>query len=325
MNKKKKNTTNKKAIISPFLFLLLSIVIFTGCGKGKNAPTDDATSGKIHITVDESYKPLMEAEIEVFESFYPHADIEVTYAPEGKAFADLMADSSRFIVVNRELNEKELEYFKKIELTPTTLKIAYDGLAFIGNNESKLRKLLYGQIADIFTGKIVTWNQLDPSFSKDTIKIIFDNPESGNVRMINETFKLNNKLPSNCFAVNSNPEVIDFVEKNKNAIGIVSVNWISDDADTNAIAFLKKIKVLDIGEQGNTDTTAQFHGPYQGYIAEGTYPFKRTCYILSREARTGLGTGFASFITGEKGQRIVLRSGMVPASAPIRIVEFSNQ
>jgi len=313
----------KKTFLFFSVILAISLSV-SSCGRKSNAPTDDATSGRIHITVDESYQPLIEAEIEMFEHFYPHAKIDVTYSNELKAFEDLLNDSSRFIVVNRELNSDEIDYFKKLELTPTTLKVAYDGLAFIGNNESKLNKLMYSQVNDMFTGKITTWNQLDPSYPKDTIRIIFDNPKSGNVRMINELFKLNNKLPANCFAVNSNPEVIDFVEKNKNAIGIVSVNWISDDADTNTIAFLKKIKVLEMGAEGVTDTSGQFRGPYQGYIAEDTYPFKRTCYILSREARTGLGTGFASFITGEKGQRIVLRSGMVPATAPIRIVQFSN-
>jgi phosphate transport system substrate-binding protein len=307
--------------------ILLGIILIStsACGKKGGVPLDDPTSGTIHITVDESYKPLMEAEIEVFESLYAHAKIEVSYTNEVKAFNDLIADSSRFVVVNRELSESELKYFKDIELTPSTTKIAYDGLAFISNNESKLRKLLYSQVGDLFNGKIATWDQIHPTFPKDSIKIIFDNAGSGNVRMITERFNLKDQLPSNCFAVNSNPEVIDYVEKNKNAIGIISVNWISDDADTNAISFLKKIKVLDIGVEGNNDTTAQFYGPYQGYIAEGTYPFKRTAYIISREARAGLGTGFASFIAGEKGQRIVLRSGMVPASAPIRIVEFSNQ
>ena len=316
-----------KQLFNNRLTILLGIILIsaTACGKKGGAPLDDPTSGTIHITVDESYQPLMEAEIEVFESLYAHAKIEVTYTNEVKAFNDLIADSARFVVVNRELSESELKYFKDIELTPSTTKIAYDGLAFISNNESKLRKLLYSQVGDLFNGKIVTWDQIHPNFPKDSIKIIFDNAGSGNVRMITDRFKLNNQLPSNCFAVNSNPEVIDYVEKNKNAIGIISVNWISDDADTNAISFLKKIKVLDIGVEGNNDTTAQFYGPYQGYIAEGTYPFKRTAYIISREARAGLGTGFASFIAGEKGQRIVLRSGMVPASAPIRIVEFSNQ
>ncbi len=314
--------TYSRLVIMP----LLALFALVSCGRGKGStPLDDPTSGKIHITVDESYKPMMEAEIEVFESLYSHADITVTYANEVKAFEDLIADSARFIVVNRELNEEEMNYFKGIELTPRVTPIAFDGLAFICNNDAKLSTLLYSQVADIFAGKISTWDQLDPSNPKDSIRIIFDNPKSGNVRMVDEKFKLNGKLPGNCFAVNSNPEVIDFVEKNKNAIGIISVNWISDDADTNAISFLKKIKVIDIAAEGQTAENAVYRGPYQGYIAEGTYPFKRTAIIISREARAGLGTGFASFIAGDKGQRIILRSGMVPATSPIRVVEFSNQ
>ncbi len=304
------------------LFLL---VLLVGCGKKSNTPIDDPTSGKIHITVDESYQPMIEAEIEVFESLYRHAKIMVTYTNEIEAFEDLLADSSRFIVVIRELNENEKEYFQSIAITPKVIKIAYDGLAFIINNENKLGKLLYSQVGDLFTGKVSTWNQLHPALQKDSIQVIFDNTKSGNVRMISELFQIKDRLPANCFAVNSNPEVMSYVEKNKNAIGIISINWISDDADTNAIAFLKKIKVLPIGNKEVTDTTGEFHGPYQGYIAADMYPFKRTAYIISREARAGLGTGFASFIAGDKGQRIVLRSGMVPASAPVRIIEFSNQ
>jgi phosphate transport system substrate-binding protein len=318
MNSKNLNLTS---------LLLLIMIVMISCGNkggGTSTPTDDPTSGKIHITVDESYQPMMEAEIEVFESLYAHADISVTYTNEQKAFEDLIADSSRFIVVNRELNESEMAYFNKIELTPRVTNIAFDGLAFICNNESKLGQLLYSQVADIFNGKISTWNQIDPSYPKDSIRIIFDNPKSGNIRMVDEKFKLNGKIPGNCFAVNSNPEVISYVEKNKNAIGIISVNWISDDADTNAISFLKKIKVLDISDVDQTAENAVYRGPYQGYIAEGTYPFKRTCRIISREARAGLGTGFASFIAGDKGQRIVLRNGMVPASSPVRVVEISN-
>lgn len=311
--------------ISIIVLIATFFISLTSCGKRSNIPTDDPTSGKIHITVDESYKPMMEAEIEIFEHLYQHAKITASYTNEIKAFQDLIADSSRFIVANRELNANELDYFKSIELIPRVTKIAYDGLAFIANNQVNLNKLLFSQVGDLFTGKIATWNQIHPTFSKDSIKIIFDNAGSGNVRMITERFKIKDKLPANCFAVNSNEEVINYIEKHKNAVGIISVNWISDDADSTAIAFMKKIKVLEIGAQGITDTTAEFYGPYQGYIAADMYPFKRTCYIISREARAGLGTGFASFIAGDKGQRIILRSGMVPASAPVRIIEFSNQ
>src|SRR5688572_31142 len=308
-----------------FLLAITSVLtlVTTSCGKSGKA-LDTPTSGKIHITVDESYQPMMEAQEQVFEDLYPYADVSITYTNEVAAFKDLIADSSRFVVVNRDLNDSEKEYFKSIELNTQTLKIAYDGLAFIVNYDAGIKKLLYSQVEEIFTGKITTWNQLHPSLQKDSIRIVFDHPQSGNIRMIKETFQIKGDLPPNCFALNSNQELVEYVEKNKNAMGILSVNWISDKADSTANTFLKKIKVMSIGEKGNQDTTAQFRGPYQGYIAEETYPFRRTCYIVKREARAGLGTGFASFIAGEKGQRIILRSGMVPAVSPVRIIQMNN-
>jgi len=306
-------------------YLFPALVLLAGCSsRGGGAPTDDPTSGTIHITVDESYQPMMEAEEEMFESLYKNAHINISYTSEVKAFEDLIADSSRFIVVNRELNSEEEAYFKSIELTPKVIHIANDGLAFIVNTNNPVRKLLYGQVGDLFSGKLSAWNQLNSTMAADSIQVIFDHAGSGNVRMIKEKFDLKDKLPSNCFAVNSNPEVVDYVEKHPEAIGIISVNWISDAADSNTIDFMKKIKVLEIGNDGNTDTAGTFYGPYQGYIANESYPFIRKTYIISREARAGLGTGFASFISGDKGQRIILRSGMVPAVAPVRIVNITN-
>jgi phosphate transport system substrate-binding protein len=64
--------------------------------------------------------------------------------------------------------------------------------------------------------------------------------------------------------------------------------------------------------------------PYQAYIALKQYPLWRTVQITLREPRVGLGTGFASFVASDKGQRIVLKSGLVPATAPVRIIELTN-
>jgi phosphate transport system substrate-binding protein len=50
------------------------------------------------------------------------------------------------------------------------------------------------------------------------------------------------------------------------------------------------------------------------------YPLRRDIYIISREARTGLGSGFASFVAGQKGQLIFQKSGLMPANVQARIV-----
>lgn len=296
-----------------------------GCGGAGGGPTDTPTTGTIHITVDESYEPMMKAEIDMFEALYVKAKINASYTSEAKAFEDLLADSSRLIVVNRDLNEQEKDYFKKLELTPKTIHIANDGLAFIVNNENPVSKMLYGSVKDIFAGGTNTWKQIMPTLGNDSLRVIFDNPGGGNVRMIQEKFGLKGDLPSHCFSVNSNAEVVKYVETHPNAMGIISVNWISDSSDSTAIEFLKKVKVLQMSPEGVTDTSGVFYGPYQGYIANESYPFIRKTYIITREARSGLGTGFASFVSSDKGQRIILRSGMVPAVAPVRIVNVNME
>lgn len=296
-----------------------------GCGNSSGVVLDTPTTGTIHITVDESYQPMMEAEIDMFQTLYVKAKINASYTSETQAFKDLLADSSRLIVVNRDLNDQEKAHFQEEKITPKTIHIANDGLAFIVNNDNPLRKLPYAAVNDIFSGRKKTWKELLPGMAADSLRVIFDHAEGGNVRMIQERFNLKGALPSNCFAVNTNREVVGYVEKNPNALGIISVNWISDDADSTAISFLSKIKVLEVGTEGTVDTTGEFYGPYQGYIANESYPFIRKTYIISREARSGLGTGFASFVASDKGQRIVLRAGMVPAIAPVRIVNVNME
>lgn len=309
------------------LFPALAVTMFlASCG---NTPTkqatDTPTSGTIHITVDESYQPMIEAEIEMFQSLYPKATINATYSSETQAFTDFMANESRLIVVSRKLSDAEKERFKQDKVTVRETHIANDGLAFIINNENRVNKLTYGQVNDLFTGKIRSWKEIVRSAKLDSLKVIFDNEGSGNVRMIKEAFDIKGDFPSNCFAAKSNKEVINYVESNPNALGIISVNWISDSEDSTALDFLKKVKVLEIGKKGVTDTADIFYKPFQGYIASQDYPFIREAYLISRESRSGLGTGFASFVGGDKGQRIVLRSGMVPATRPVRIVNVNMQ
>ena len=50
----------------------------------------------------------------------------------------------------------------------------------------------------------------------------------------------------------------------------------------------------------------------------------REVYLTSRETFTGLGSGFIQWATAEQGQRIVLKSGLVPATMPIRLVQIKN-
>ena len=106
------------------LYSLLTFLFFaTACNDNKN-PLDTATSGKINICVDESFKPIIEAQIATFEGTYDKAKINATYIPEADAFKKLLQDSARIIFATRDLNAEEKAYFKSIIITPTLIKIA---------------------------------------------------------------------------------------------------------------------------------------------------------------------------------------------------------
>jgi phosphate transport system substrate-binding protein len=74
-------------------FLLLSLTFLScwACKSGnKDEYTDTPTSGKISIVVDETFKPIAQTEIEVFQSIYNYATINATYDTENAAFDKLL-------------------------------------------------------------------------------------------------------------------------------------------------------------------------------------------------------------------------------------------
>lgn len=276
------------------------------------------------MAVDEGYKPLMEGILDTFHALYPRAHITPVYTSEAEAFDLLLKDSVRCIVSARELNPAEMAYFKKIPLTARNIKIGYDALAIVVNNQNPDSQLTYIQCGKIFSGEVKSWKQLNEKSALGEIQLVYDKNGSSTFRQVNQVFNDGKASTGNNFAVKSNAEVIDYVEKNPNAIGVIGASWVSDADDKTALSFIKRVNVVAVQPELGSEHDDEYFKPYQAYIATMDYPFIRTIYIVSREARAGLGTGFASFVAGDKGQRMMLKAGLVPATAPIRLIQFKK-
>jgi phosphate transport system substrate-binding protein len=300
--------------------LIITLIITAACGdKDKyGKPVDSPTYGTIKIAVDESLQPLVDAEIKTFQGIYRNAAIASHYTSEAEAIDLLLKDSVRMIVITRMLSAEESADLQAQQIVPHNIVIAHEGIAIIMNRARRDSLLSVSQVRDILTGKITQWNQLFKSSSSDSLKIVFDSPSSGILRHLKDTLGFE-KLSSNCYAVNNNPSVVDYVSKNKNTVGLIGTSWISDADDSTANHFLNTIRV------GGLQHDSSYYQPYQAYIAQHSYPLARKVIIISREARTGLASGFTAFVAGDKGQRIVLKAGLVPATMPIRIVEVNQE
>lgn len=280
---------------------------------------DTTTSGHVKIAVDESLKPLLDTELDTFEALYTRAHIDIIYTSEEEAMNLLLNDSVRLAIITRGLLPTEAEILKKLRLEPTQVSIAKEGVATIFNKQSADSTISRSQLRDILTGKIATWAQLRKGGPKDSIQVVFDQPTSGIVRYFKDSLNID-KLARNCFAVKGNPAVIDYIATHRNAIGVIGATWISDADDSTSNVFLNTVRV-----GGVSLDTGEYYQPYQAYIAQGQYPLIRNIIVINREGRTGLGSGFLAFLSGEKGQRIILKAGLVPATMPVRIVQIKRE
>ncbi|MGC3948111.1 MAG: substrate-binding domain-containing protein [Chryseolinea sp.] len=306
--------------MSRLLIVLFGVVLMASCSKSTSKPSDTPTSGTITITVDEALKPLIEAEVTTFESLYTNAHIKVIYTSEEEAIALMLKDSARATIVSRMLVPEEADILIKQQYKPRQLKVATSAIALIVNNNNVDTTISMGDLKKILSGEIQSWGWNRPSKkgSSTGMEVVFDQPNSGILRQLKDSVIRFDTLQKNWFALKGNSAVIDYVSKKQEALGLIDVSWISDRDDSTANKFLDAVQVVRIsGDSGS-------YQPYQAYIAQGRYPLKRDVIMISREAKSGLASGFMSFIAGEKGQRIVLKAGLVPATMPVRIVEINR-
>jgi phosphate transport system substrate-binding protein len=229
---------NKSGLRLMGILLLIASILFVSCRSGSKPNKDETpTRGNIKISVDESYQPIIDSEIYTFTSIYEYAKITPSYKPEVDIINDFMNDSVKVIVTNKQLTDQQIKYLRDTLIIARTNAFAYDALAFIVNKENSDSLLTYSTIKDIFLGNIKTWKDVSNNSRPEKISVVFDNTKSGNVRYFKEKFEITGKLPENFYALNSNVEVIDFITKNRNALGIISVNWISDKDDPRSQRF----------------------------------------------------------------------------------------
>jgi len=311
------------------LVLVSALFLFalTGCKQSKEKDkysSDTPTTGEISIAVDETYSPVINDVLPVFHSLYKFANIQVRYLPEVDALNLLLKDSVRLAIVSRPLSAKEMDYFHAKKFFPKIIPFAIDGIAVLVNPANPDTLFSVETIRKIMMGEITSWKQLNAKSPLGKVKVIFDNPKSSIVRFIVDSITKSGNLSSQLSSMQSNLDVVNFVSGNPDAIGLIGVSWVSNRNDPKSLSFLRKIKVagISVSEPALPENSYQ---PYQAYIATGKYPFTRFLYAVLSEPRPGLGTGFATFLASDKGQRIIQKTGILPYTLPLRMVHIVDE
>lgn len=300
-----------------FLSLILSFT-WAGC---HDDTRELPTRGNLVMISSEDIYPAIDVEVKEFESMYEQAHIRHLQSTTRDALVQLLNDSVKLVTSPRPPNAEENEVIRKYKLKVDTFKIAYDAALVLVNEKNSLTRIKVEELRNIMLGTTTTWRELGERSISGRIVVALGGPNSGMYEYMKQRLLGSQSFADVVYPCSTTTQVISYVGSHRNAIGFVSQSWAESTP--------AKTKILDVGDpafsRDSASTTLEYFPPLQAHIYRNYYPLRRTLYIISKGAGTGVGVGFTAFVTGGQGQKIFLKNGLVPATMPVRLIQLQSQ
>ena len=300
--------------LSVGLTLLLVLGLLPSCGGKSNSDYQEIAK---FFAADESLSPVINEELDAYRMRRKDLKIDTLYTNEHDAVNMLVDRKTWLVFTTRQLTPNEQQILSEKRLKPKVMPLAYDGMALIVNKDNPDSIIAAKDFARIISGEISCWNELDPALPNDTIRMAFDNPRSATVRFCVDSILRGKEMKTtgNIRAVQTTRQVIDYVEKHKNAIGIVGSMWLNDQRDTTNLTYSRGVKVMSVSK-ADVATPTNSYDPSQYNIAYNNYPFIRTIYAIVTDPRSqGEARGLGNFCILPDGQLVFFHAGLFPARA----------
>lgn len=296
---------------------IATLGLFPSCGnKPNNADIAYKQTAK-NFAADESLQPIIDEELDIFNLQNKRDSIYPLYVSEQEAIEKLMNKEVWLVFTTRRLTPDEESTLQQMKYRVRTYPLAYDALALIVNSQNPDTLITVDMLRSIMAGDVTKWNELYPNSKLGDIRVAFDNPKSATLRYVVDSIMQGRpvKTDGNVRAAMTSAEVVSYVEKNKNAIGVVGSIWLDDQRDTTNLVYNRGVTVMKVG-RGEEATRENCYKPSQWNIAYNYYPLIRTIYALCDDPRsTGTARALANFTTLPKGQLVFFNAGLFPAQA----------
>lgn len=296
----------------------LAVVIlglfFAGCNnEAGEAPPSRFDSGTVYFSCDESFRPVLEAELQVFRSDYPNANIVVQYKPEADCLRDFLVDSIEMVIATRPYTAGEKRLMAdSLKVNPDYTTVAYDAIAVLVHPQAKDSFFTMDEIRRLLAGKS----------NKNLIPVLDGVKATSTVRFMLDSVLRGEPLGSHVTAATSSPEVIEYVARTPNAVGFVGIEWVGNADDTAQHNLLKRVRLARLE---STDSVGGFVLPVQYLIYTRTYPMIRSLIYVLKEKHQGLAGSFANFLRNDRGQLIFRRAYIFPAIRPFYMRDAQTQ
>ena len=276
-----------KKFASIAMILLLTMMVFTGCGSNDNGAADNtATGGTVSTDGSTSMEKVIGALGEAFEA--ANDGVTVTYNPTGSGSGITAVSEGRCDIglSSRALKDEE----KSQGLQETVL--AYDGIAIIVNPENPVTDLSLDQIAKIYTGEITNWKEVG---GNDAEIVLIGREAGSGTRDGFESITGTEEACQYRQELTSTGDVITTVSQNPDAIGYASLAALKDT-----------VKAVSV--DGITASEAT--------VKDGTYKVQRPFVLVTKEgtALSETAQKFFDYATSADAAEVISAAGAVSAN-----------
>ena len=295
------------------IYVIILVMVLFSCKSGDEQDDlpDDEYKGTIHVSADESFKPVIDEQVLIYESQHPGTKILVDYKPEAECLKDLAVDTVRMIIATRIASKEERLFIADTFKTELRNQIvALDAIAVVVHPSARDSLFTMQEIREILTGK----------FKENLIPVFDGTKATSTVRFVIDSVLRGDSLTPNAMAARSSEGVIDYVSQNPGTIGFIGISWIGNPEDSSQMSFMKKVRIASLESR---DLPGKYVKAFQSNIYTRRYPMVRGLIYILKERYKGLGTAFANFMSGEIGQTIFRRAYLVPTKRKFVIRQLS--
>lgn len=254
---------------------------------------------------------------EGFLSFYPNVQIEIEGKGSSTAPPALIAGTSQFGPMSREMKSKEVDEFEKVYgYKPTALPTSIDMLAVYAHKDNPIKGMSLQQVDAIFSknrkggypNDITVWGDvgLTGEWAKAPISLYGRNAASGTYGYFKGNALFKGDFKSSVKEQPGSSSVVQGVASDKYGIGYSGIGYKT--ADVIAIP-------LSAREGGKTVPAT----PENAYTGE--YPLARFLYLYVNQKPNQeldpLRREFIKYIFSRQGQEDVVKDGYYPVPANV--------
>lgn len=308
--------TEMHRLLRVLVLLLVIAFLSESCGdiSFNGSANDVPTAGQVKIGFEPGDSFLVSQWLYIFHSQYPKASVTPVFKEKEVLVALLLKDSLQGIFIHDTFSKSEQNWLSdKKNATVNEIFIGKTAPVFIASKESDLKEVnLFNKElwANKGISRIIVRSRMcseEQAIHKFVRSLCADSQE----------FKQHPYVQLRRESLSSDKEIVEYVSKHRDAVGVISLNTVADKRDSLSVALQRMVRILPV-----QNDKGHYRLPFQSQLSAKQYPIVQPITSYETQGYSGLVKGFVIYANSQSGQALLQKSGLIPANYQGRKIQI---